>query len=264
MVPERLFQISFMLSLVMLLSGCNDHDNETSPLANQTIHGKTIHVGEGTAYSWATFDEAGNPAAVGVRISEQAVNTLPQQDNSEGHGHMIYYEMELPEEIMQQTPFKHIVMDWNPMGHPPALYELPHFDAHFYMISSAERKAIGDEASDPKLMIEPAPRYLPADYIDVQVNVPQMGKHWVDRYSPELNGEKFTQTMIYGSYDGRVIFFEPMYTVEYLQSKPDDTFDLKQPEEFQQKGLYYPTRYGFRYDAEKKEYVIWLDNMQLK
>ncbi|MBX0333595.1 DUF5602 domain-containing protein [Pontibacter sp. HSC-14F20] len=264
MLLKQISPIGFMLSLVLLLSGCDDHKEESSPLANQTVYGKRISVGEGTAYSWATFDADGNPAAVGVNISESAVSTLPQEDDSHGHGHMIYYEMELPEEITRQTPFNHIVMDWNPMGHPPALYELPHFDAHFYMISSDERKAIGDEASDPKLVMTPAPRFLPADYIDVQVNVPQMGKHWVDRYSPELKGEEFTQTMIYGSYDGRVIFFEPMYTVEYLQSKPDDTFELKQPEEFQLKNLYYPTRYGFRYDADKQEYVIWLDNMQLK
>jgi len=254
---------SVVLLLAVIFAGCDDKE-DSSPLANQTVYGKSIKIGEGTAHSWATFDEEGNPATVGVSISEKAIQTLPQHDGSGGHGHIIYYEMELPEEIKSQTPFQHMVVDWNPMGHPPALYELPHFDAHFYMISSEERKAIGDEASDPKIMMTPAEEYLPADYIDVQVNVPQMGKHWVDRYSPELNGQKFTQTMIYGSYDGRVIFYEPMFTLEYLQSKRTYTYELKQPDDFQQKGLYYPTRYSFRYDEQKKEYVVSLDDMKLR
>ncbi|WP_018476875.1 DUF5602 domain-containing protein [Pontibacter roseus] len=251
------------LSLALLLVGCNTDEDET-PLANRTVYGKCIQVGEGTAHTWATFDADGNPAAMGVSVSETAIKSLPQHDGSDGHGHMIYYEMELPDEIKRQTPFKHVVMDWNPMGHPPALYELPHFDAHFYMISSEERKAIGDEVSDPKIQEAPAARFLPTDYIDVQVNVPQMGKHWVDRHSPELNGQTFTQTMIYGSYNGKVIFYEPMYTLEYFLTKPDDAFELKQPADFQQKGLYYPTGYSFWYDAQKKEYNVSIDKLQLK
>jgi hypothetical protein len=29
-----------------------------------------------------------------------------------------------------------------------------------------------------------------------------MGVHWIDPKSPEFNGGKFTQTFIFGSYDG--------------------------------------------------------------
>jgi hypothetical protein len=60
----------------VLFSGCHDKEDKSSPLANQTVYGKSIKIGEGTAYSWATFDEEGNPAAVGVCISEKAIKTI--------------------------------------------------------------------------------------------------------------------------------------------------------------------------------------------
>ena len=48
-----------------------------------------------------------------------------------------------------------------------------------------------------------------------------MGAHWLDITSPELNQENpksFTQTFIYGSYDGKVIFMEPMITKAFMDS----------------------------------------------
>ncbi len=48
--------------------------------------------------------------------------------------------------------------------------------------------------------------------------VPQMGAHWVDVTSPELNGSTFAQTFIYGSYDGQVNFYEPMITLDFLKN----------------------------------------------
>ena len=42
--------------------------------------------------------------------------------------------------------------------------------------------------------------------------VPMMGGHWVDPKAPELNGQVFTKTFLYGSYNGKMIHFEPMIT----------------------------------------------------
>ena len=47
-----------------------------------------------------------------------------------------------------------------------------------------------------------------------------MGVHWID---PEVAGvrraRQFTQTFIYGSWNGRLIFAEPMITKALLESR---------------------------------------------
>ncbi|MBF9251932.1 DUF5602 domain-containing protein [Pontibacter sp. 172403-2] len=253
----------FTVFLAILVFGC-DSDNDTSPAAEKTIYGQSIPVGNGIASSWVTLDAAGNPTAIGVQLTKEALNGLPEPALDDPMMGMVYYEIDLPAEAKAKTPFNHIGVDWNPMGHPPAFYQVPHLDAHFYMITPAEQQQIGDEVSDPKMQISPDAKYLPADYIDAQVNVPMMGKHWFDKFSPELNGQQFTQTFIYGSYNGEIAFLEPMFTMEYLLSRPNDTFPIKPPADFQQKGLYYPATYSIRYDPESEMYVISLNDMQLK
>jgi len=258
----------FIIVLAIVAFSC-DKDNDTNPTAEKTIYGQSIPMGNGIARSWVTLDAAGNPTAVGVHLSKEALNDLPEHsmdmpDMDDPMMGMVYYEIDLPAEAKAKTPYNHIGVDWNPMGHPPGFYQLPHFDAHFYMITPAQQQQIGDELSDTKILAAPAAKYLPADYIDAQVNVPLMGKHWFDKFSPELNGQKFTQTFIYGSYNSEIAFLEPMFTQEYLLSRPNDTFPIKQPADFQRKGLYYPTTYSIRYDSKTEMYIISLNDMQLK
>jgi hypothetical protein len=83
-----------------------------------------------------------------------------------------------------------------------------------------------------------------------------MGVHWVDPTSPELNGKPFTATFIYGSWDGKVIFAEPMITKAYLETKPQFSAELPAPA--RDEGGYYPKRYAVRWDAATKEYRITL------
>ena len=69
--------------------------------------------------------------------------------------------------------------------------------------------------------------------------------------------------MLWGSYDGRVIFIEPMITRAYLLTKPNVTEPLKLPARYLRPG-YYPTQYSVKYDAEKKEYTVALEGMTLR
>ena len=54
-----------------------------------------------------------------------------------------------------------------------------------------------------------------------------MGLHWLDIASPELNGAEFRYTLFYGSWDGRIIFDEPMITKALLESR--ETVDVTLP-----------------------------------
>lgn len=170
--------------------------------------------------------------------------------------------------------YDHITLDWNPHGHPaPGIYDLPHFDMHTYMISEEERLAIPplapfDENGQPQNDERPAPEFIPEDYFLEPSIVPAMGAHWLDLQAPELNGETFTKTFIYGSLDGEFIFHEPMFTVAYLnelkqKSDPFESFEIKQPDSYQKTG-YYPMNYSFTYNPAPGEFSISLDNLILK
>ena len=74
-------------------------------------------------------------------------------------------------------------------------------------------------------------------YIAAKTNcVPAMGKHWVDVTSPEFSGAPFTQTFIYGSYDGKVTFYEPMITEDFIRNNPSFERSIPQPAQYQQAG----------------------------
>jgi hypothetical protein len=76
--------------------------------------------------------------------------------------------------------------------------------------------------------------------------VPRMGNHLLDSQSPELKDSlTFTRTFIYGAYEGELIFWEPMITLDMLQKTMDACWSISQPEEFLQAG-YYPTQYCVR------------------
>ncbi|QJD79307.1 hypothetical protein [Spirosoma rhododendri] len=76
-----------------------------------------------------------------------------------------------------------------------------------------------------------------------------MGAHWVDVTSPELKGSPFTETFIFGSYDGKVTFWEQMITRSYLKTSPTLDKQIKLPAQYQTPG-YYPTRYGIRTNTD--------------
>jgi hypothetical protein len=87
----------------------------------------------------------------------------------------------------------------------------------------------------------PAAAYLPPTYIAPAPGVPMMGKHWLEATSPELNGQQFTQTFLYGSYDSKVTFYEPMITLNFLKNNSNYERDIPQPSKYEVAG-YYPTK----------------------
>lgn len=71
-----------------------------------------------------------------------------------------------------------------------------------------------------------------------------MGVHWLDVTTPEINGLPFTQTFLYGSYNGNVTFYEPMITEKFIRDNPSFERAIPQPAKYQ-KGGWYPTKMRF-------------------
>lgn len=248
--------------VALLIFGCDSDSDKAG-----TFVGDSKALGNGTVRSWVRTDASGNPEAVGVTLTEAVLTNLPQQAvGHKAHRAMGETALALPDNV--ETPFNHISFDWNPQGHePPGLYDLPHFDVHFYMITQAERDAINPANADfeAKAAARPAEALIPAGYIQTPGAVPRMGAHWLDAATPELNGQVFTKTFIFGFFDAKMSFFEPMITKAYLESVRDMsgqavTTAIPQPLQFAQPG-YYPTQYTIRYDATEKEYTVALEGM---
>lgn len=239
--------------------------------AQKIIKGEPKQLGDGSVYTWIRLDDNGNPDAVGVNLTGQALSGLPTISDPGGMkilGDFVTFEYTLhfPKEI-SATPFNHAGLNWNPGGHvPPQFYGYPHFDFHFYAIPMSDRhmiKAIGEDTN--VCYKPPAPEFLPQDYICAPVSAePMMGSHWVDLSSPEFNGQKFTRTFIYGFYNGNLIFWEPMVTKAFLETKPDFSEKIQQPEKYLKTGLYYPTSYSIKYDDQNKEYSVSLEGFVLR
>lgn len=241
----------YFLSFICLTAvSCQDD----TPLPPMTFHGPVTQLGDGNIRSFVKIDEDGAPEEIGLTFPESALNNLPHT--------MTFFEIQLPQQAYK-TPFDHIGFDWNPHGHEPeGVYNVPHFDMHFYMIPSAERIQIGVE--DPLSEKLPPTGFMPASYIPLPGSVPQMGKHWLDPSTPELNGGEFTQVMMMGSYNEEVIFYEPMITLDYLKEKKSENIPLELPQQYHQEGKYYPTAYRISFDQKKKEYTVSLTGLTLR
>jgi len=225
-----------------------------------TFKGAVVQLHDGKAWSSVRLDKNGVPLQLAITVTEAALNSMPTEGD-EGHNHSNNLVLPLHPKASTATPFKFVGLDWNPAGHPPDnIYTLPHFDFHFYMVTQAEVAATVDLA---KMNIHPAPEYIPQNYIPTDP-VPQMGLHWVDITSPELDpnsGQSFTQTFIYGSNNGKLTFYEPMITLDFLRNSGNFERSIPQPAKVQQTG-YYPTK--MRIVKQGSETSVILDGFVLK
>ena len=190
----------------------------------------------GKVWTSAKIDKDGKPLSVSIIVNDAALNSVPLGQPSD---HMSpQNNLLIPVSDKSGTPFKFIMLNWNSSGHEPDhVYTVPHFDFHFYTSNQNEVMGYMDEG---KLNAEPAADYVPASYV-AGAPVPMMGKHYVDVNSPELHGQNFTQTFLFGSYDSKVVFWEPMITLDFLKNTTQFERTIAQPLKYQQSG-FYPTK----------------------
>ncbi len=227
----------FASMAALALSGCKKDDNST-----KLFKGKSVTFQHGTAFTWYEVDKTNKPLRIAIAIDDAAMAGLDRGDGRDGHTHKNSVSLPMPAQA-NSSIFTHGLLDWNPMGHPPpGVYDPPHFDFHFYTSSEAARLAIPPyEQAPDKFDNYPAADYMPLNYVPIPGGVPQMGAHWADVTSPELNGQKFTQTFIYGSYNGKVTFQEPMITEAFLNANGGFTRSIPQAAKVEKPG-WYPTK----------------------
>ncbi|TDC37385.1 hypothetical protein E1211_10385 [Micromonospora sp. 15K316] len=253
-------------------------------------YGQSAKMGKGTIRAFSQSRD-GVPHTIGLVMTKDTLKDLPSHPPTaglwcydlDGDGTIdqhiectggYEYPLQLSKAFRTRvdTPFQYVLMNWNPAGHlPEHIYDRPHFDVHFYMNSNEERLAIRPgpcgmlvNCEDFEVGARPIPaRYMPADYSDFGAVEPGMGNHLIDLTGPELNGEPFRHTFIYGSYGGRLTFYEPMITYDWYRDLASGSvaagcFPIKQPGAWQSAG-WYPTTYCVRHRDNRSEIVTTLE-----
>ncbi|MEA5502859.1 DUF5602 domain-containing protein [Halotia wernerae UHCC 0503] len=240
------------------------------------VYGTAQPLGNGTARTWVKLSDQGIPTDIGVTLTEASLSGLPDNDDDlgeyplklkllDGIGNSTFeYELLFPE-VTASIPFTHMALNWNPLGHAPSgVTTLPHFDFHFNLFTPEERDAItADNLEDfiAKAYKAPPSELIAPGYVTVpNAGEPRMGVHYFNPTSAEFQ-RPFDRVFIYGSYDGKMAFWEPMITKAFLESKPNTIDPIIQPSAYPTSG-YYPIAYSVNY--ANKEYSVSLNGLTFR
>ncbi len=294
--PRRNLALAVLgTTLLATTTACSNDANSTEPVALRE-YGPAMAIGNGQVRTYVVKNGSSTsaPQEIGVAFSEGAMDNLPAAEielmDQEGAKMSAYATTEilLDLPVGHGSQYKFVQVDWNPAGHePPGIYDVPHFDFHFYTISKAERDLI--DPSNPQFVANarsfPDSAYARAFFVNGAVafhapaealTVPRMGLHWMNTKSPELQGvlgnpagyKPFTATFVQGSWAGAFIFEEPMITRAHLLSRKaavadsarDQVIPLTAAQKVSPAG-FYATAYRITYDASAKEYRVALTNL---
>lgn len=226
------------LAAAAIFTSCKKDNNNNN---NQTgvFSSEEISLFEGKTKTWIKISN-GVPEQLAISMDDALMNSLPMTSTEHDDENHIVIPLHTQ---AGSTAFDHVLLDWNPIGHEPeGVYNVPHFDFHFYMTTVEEQMSIPFYEEDSlKFKNYPGASFMPANYVPIPGGVPMMGTHWFDVTTPEMNGAPFTQTFLMGSYDGKVTFYEPMITLDFLKTNAQFERAIPQPAGFQ-KNAYYPTK----------------------
>lgn len=233
-----------------------------------TYYGQETHLGDGYVRSYVRMKKDNTPFDIGVEFSKTAIKTLPMEmDASMDHeNHTHPYNLEIPYQAKAYFPYNHISIDWAMTGHgPTGVYDKPHFDIHFYMISEIQQSNIMNDimysSSPGEAIAVTGPSIVPASYFPGPF-VEMMGTHWISRNAPELfSGAPFTSTFIYGTHNNEIAFIEPMVTLDMLISKKESHLSIEHPLTYADNEKYFPAQYGVYYNNKNQAYTVALENL---
>lgn len=221
-----------------------------------TFYGPAVQMGNGHIRSWINIRKADDkPLSIGIEMTNCSLQNLPTDPMNFAASTFV---LPLHQKAISSTPFNHITINWEVHGHEPAgIYDVPHFDMHFYKISLADQLAVTGMPEPP-----PPPGFLPASYVIQGAAVPQMGTHWLDPSFPELPPTlaPFTHTFIYGTHSENVHFLEPMITRAFILGGASVAKAFSQPVHFSPSNTNYPTVYKIWKNPNNHRHYIALTN----
>jgi hypothetical protein len=232
------------LASLLILSGCASDSTDR-------VIGESTEVGGLAAHSWAVMDDAGIVTQVGFSVDRETAESMAIG---------VAIPLSLPAEVVEQTLFDHIQIDFMNEGHTPGPFLVPHFDFHFYTVGNDEILAVDcvDEPMPEDSRI-PTPYIIPDTAIDpTGTCVPAMGVHAINPTSPELAPDSttpFTEHFILGYHNGEMTFIEPMIAQSVLAAGTELSGNVPRPDTFGKTTLY-PATWSLALSADGTEYEV--------
>lgn len=261
MISMQMSALPRIFSLLALAAIAVATDPSLAQSSPATYEGKLVKIGKGSAHTVVRASATGTPESIGVIFTPGMLDGLPSA--AKGGDPNFPYALPMPAQG-PKTVVNHVVINWESAGHPPpGVYDVPHFDFHFYLISQAEQDKIAfnspNESADQSQ--QPAAELLPAGYVlPPGTAVSRMGVHAINPSASEFQKQPFTATFIYGYYNKQLVFIEPMTTLAYLKSKPSFSAPVARPAAYAKPGAY-PSAYSIRYDTTNKVFEVLLQEL---
>jgi hypothetical protein len=239
------------------ISAITENEIQTAAIKNNrltnTSYGPLTDVGNGKMRTYITMTHKGVPIELGIQISESALSGLSKLSNET-------FSIPLDNKAQGVTNIDHVEVNWEPQGGFSQVYSAPHFNFYFYTISKNTQMAIPPYQLVPTgFDILPPVGIIPASYSRYPGGTARVGVNWIDLSSPEYNGQPFTYTYIYGSYNGKLSFYNTMVTLDFLKNSFIDQA-IPQPTLFAKSNVYYHTHYGVS-KRDGNYYYISLTNL---
>lgn len=220
-ILHRLLSRAAIFGLIVTVSGCAE--------GLRTVDGECQDMFGADVCTWGTLsgDEV---VEFGATIPLAAIEGAPAEAELVWPPVMAAAAVRFPEEVRQATGFDHLGINWEPHGHPPALFMTPHFDFHFYSLTPAEIAAV-DCSNVEKPASLPSGYALPDIEIPdlgtlVGICVPAMGMHAMPETEID-DTELFGASMLVGYYQQSLISVEPMISQAKLEAR--QSFEMEVP-----------------------------------
>ena len=239
----------------------------------KTIRGESGLLFGAQVTSWVKLN-AQKVVEVGMTLSLKSIENAPlpatnDANNMAGMSMGPTLRLELPSVVKDTTFLDHIDLYWEAFGHSPARFITPHFDIHFFGISSANTDKIDcKNLTPPDLKLTPAgfAPAVPPGVDPATMCVPNMGFHGLslaEFTSPgQLKPGLFDYTVVTGFYDNKFIFTEPMISKAFLLKKQSFGSVISRPAIVGRNTLY-PTEFNLRFDSQKNAFQLIYSNFEM-
>lgn len=268
------------------------HEGQATPTASD------LACADGDATEWQAqidrYAEAGTYPAMQAQSGTDIVSVLvelpPIEFTGDGQSSTLpvgpcqtiyryqYSDIQAPDGAAR--PFEYVEIDWNTEGEPRGpngSFASPHFDFHFYLkprneveselscVSSNGKTCdafLTDYDQMRRFQFLPESSLVPDHYHpDVGSAIPAMGMHILDMTADyTVESVNLNPVLIYGSFDGLLIFAEASVTLFTLQdaiAAPDHrlVFPFRQPAAFD-RAIDWPTEFVIEYLPETGGFLV--------
>lgn len=243
--------LTFLLFTCSLFAfTCENTQAPENNLTTGQIAGSTKKFGNGTATPFIETIINGPPVNVGTALTGNIFSGLDSINN-------VFTYLEFTP-TNNNTAFNHITVRWNTPGFIKSEVLLkPHIAIDFNLLAESDQNNI--RASDSSIIYRtPLQNETPADYKMLKNSATdKVGALFYDSTSASIPEGNLTRDILYGYYNGKMVLYEIVVSIDYLKSLSKVSGAIKQPEVFPQEG-FYPTKYVFSYDSVKDTFTFAL------